>query len=130
MFELVAYETPLRSTIEKYACIRVIEEKRTGNHRGVFHCFLVYYSKDYSHSTGVSVSCFWAVPLQVPGLTTAIAGSTYPDIGTWCVLLGWRLTEVGWVPFLVAVVTLRVATSVSVVKVTLVAHGEGSNILP
>lgn len=123
MFELVAYKAPLRSTIEKYTCICVIQGKSTGNHYGVFNCFPVSYFQDSSHITSIGVPCLWAIPFKIPGLPTAVAGSAHPDIGGVGVFLDRRFTGRGGMPLSVVVATMHFFTSTRVVKVALVALG-------
>ena len=122
MFEFTTHETPLRTTIKEYACISVIEEKRTRNHRGVSYCFVLPYCQHSSYAA--IIPCLRSVPLVVSSLTTTITRLAHTDprdLGDWSCRC---LTETGSVPLLAAVVAVHLLTISIVVEIALAALRE------
>ena len=93
---------------KEYACISVIEEKRTRNHHGISYCFILPYCQHSSYAA--SIPCLRAVSLVVSSLTTPITCLAHTDSKDLCDSLCWCLTKTGSVSFLVAVVVVHLPT--------------------
>ena len=129
MLKLLAHKIPLRTAIEKYACIRVIEEKHTDNHNRVLHRFLVPHFQDPSHASDILVLCLWAVPFEMPRLPTSVTRQTHSSTSGLGGLLSWHLTETTDIPLPNTVVAVHLLESSIVIEVSLVAFKQISSIL-
>ena len=121
------HEASLRTTIKEYACINVIEEKRTCNHCGISYRFVLPYCQHSSRAA--NIPCLRTVPLVVSSLTTTITRLAHTDprdLGDWSCRCP---TETGGVPLLVAVVAVHLPTISIVVEIALAALREVPSIL-
>ncbi|MEA8961932.1 hypothetical protein QRY61_09040, partial [Campylobacter jejuni] len=126
MFEFMAQEAFLRTTIEKNTCVKIVEKKRTGNHVRICHRFFMANCQNSPHTT--SILCLWAVSLEVPNFVTLITRLAYSRSRDLRYRLCWCFTEVVSMPLLVAVSAMHFPANSRVMEVTFISLWQSSNI--